>query len=241
MRKEMDFLLDIIFYFLLPLAIWETSRLLVHDYAAIIFSSLPKVIYSLYRLFALKEFNFTRIFLFITILAGLSIDLFSGSALQVLWNSAFYSFGLASIYLISSLTNTPLFLYFALDVLVQQGYDKVLTQNRLFEKSSLNILKLLTISNAVNHFVYAFFVMQMASKEGIESYSMIMIIDQLLDFLMSGISVIGFVFIYKHLNEIKLADKIKSHSVKRKSPVCCNYWYLYNYERNYCFLSIQRW
>jgi hypothetical protein len=240
MRKEWYLLIDLFFYFLFPFVIWETCRHFINDYLAIILSSLPGIFYSLYRLFHSMELNFTRIFLFTNIIGELLVDLLSGSALQLLWNAVFYSFGLALLYLVSCFINKPFFLYFAFDILVSQGYDRNITMEMLNETNSFNILKIITFANTFNHLSYALLLMPMISKKGIEAYTDSLIIDQILIFIMSAVSVVGFFFIHKNLNEIKLVHQMKSHSPRRKNvSKLAYYWFPNHYEKNYFFLNKQ--
>jgi peptidoglycan/LPS O-acetylase OafA/YrhL len=240
MRKEWYLLIDLFFYFLFPFVIWETCRQFINDYLAIILSVLPGIVYSLYRLFHSMELNFTRMFLLANIIGELIVNLFSGSALQLLWNLAFYSLGLAILYLVSCFINKPLFLYFALDILVTQGYDRNITKEMLKETNSLSILKIMTITNSINQLSYAILLMLMISIKGIEAYSYSMIMEQILNLAVSVISVCGFYFIYKNINEIKLVHQIKSHGPRRKKVPKLSYlWVPNHYESNYFFLSNQ--
>jgi hypothetical protein len=240
MRKEWYLLIDLFFYFLFPFVIWETLRQFINDYPAMLLSSLPGIVYSLYRLFHSKELKFTRIFLFTNIIGELLVEILSGSALQLLWNSAFYSLGLAFLYLVSFLINKPLYLYFALDILVSQGHDRNIMKGMLIETNSLNILKIITFANTFNHLSYALLLMPLISIKGINSYSYSLMIDQILIFIMSAISVVGFFFIHKNINEIKLVHQIKSESPRRKMVPKLSYlWFQNLYEISYFFLCNQ--
>lgn len=241
MRKEMNLILDLFFYFLFPLVIWKMCRPYFNDYLAIILSYMPGIIYSFYRLFHSRGLNFTRVFLFINIVAEMAVVLLSRSSIQVLWNSAFYSIGLAFLYLTSCFIHKPIFLYFALDILVLQGYDREITKGMLKETNSLNILKLMTVINSIDNLLYALLLIQSISKNGIEAYSYSIIIDQTLSLVISGISVIGFILLYKNIDEIKLVHQMKSNSQRRKKrPIVSFNWYYKHYEFNYFFLSNQR-
>lgn len=144
------------------------------------------------------------------------------------------------MYLVSCIINKPLFLYFALDILVTQGYDRDITKEMLKETNSLSILKIMTITNSINQLSYAILLMLMISIKGIEAYSYSMIMEQILNLTVSVISVSGFYFIYKNINEIKLVHQIKSHGPRRKKVPKLSYlWFQNHYESNYFFLSNQ--
>src|SRR5213595_2070357 len=107
MIKQLNLLFDIVFYFAMPILFWEISRVYFSDYISILISSLPGISYSIYRFLQTNGANFTRLFLFFNIFIGLFIDLCSGSALQILWNDAYYSLGLCISYLISCFFRKP--------------------------------------------------------------------------------------------------------------------------------------
>jgi hypothetical protein len=235
MPKDFHLLLDLLFYFVFPILCWEIGREYLPDYIAMILSTLPGVSYSFFRFLKSNELNFTRKFLLFNILAGLFIDLLSGSALSLLWNNAFYSLGLTLAYLISCFFNKPLFLYFSLDILVEQGYDRRLTKELFFEKGALKSLKTLTLLNGIREFIYALLLISLISKYGVEIYSLSILIDQFFSFLMSGVTITIFIYLYKHLNEIVSMKKMGRPARKRPVRLLANSLYCH-FERCYFFI-----
>lgn len=236
MRKDLHLLLDILFYFALPIFCWEIGREYLPDYIAMIFSSLPGIIYSFLRLIKTGTLNFTRTFLLINIISGLFVDLLSGSALQLLWNNAFYSLFLCLLYASSCVFNKPLFLYFSLDILERQGYDRSLTKELLFEKRGLRILKMLTFFNGIREFVYALLLINLLTKYGVEIYTVSILTEQLFNFLMSGICIIAFIYLYKLLNEIVSVKKLGG-PLRKKVVRLSIQWLHFHLERCYFFIS----
>ncbi|MDP4083146.1 MAG: VC0807 family protein [Bacillota bacterium] len=236
MRKDLGFLWDIVFYFLLPIILWEIGREYLPDYIAMIISSLPGIFYSFQRWFQTGKLYFTRVFLLINIVAELSIDLLSGSALQLLWNTAFYSLVLCFIYLVSCILNKPLFLYFSLDLLVQQGYDRQLSKEVFVEKAALSVLKKLTFINGLRELIYAMTLMHQIKIMGVGVYTFSILLDQLFTFLISVISMIGFIYLYKLLNEIKLVKKIGKPARGMQKRAFIHWCYFY-FERCFFFYS----
>jgi hypothetical protein len=235
MQKDFHLILDILFYFVLPIFLWECGREYLPDYFAMIFSSLPGICYSFFRYLKAGKLNFTRMFLLINILAGLMIDLFSGSAIRILWNDVFYSLGLCLIYVVSSLVNKPLFLYFSLDILVDQGYDRSLTKELLFEKSPREMIKILTFLNGIREAVYSLFLMSLIKKYGVELYSLSILIDQLFGVLMSVLTVMLFIYLYSFLNKMVLVKKV-DNPVRKKWLRLSPAWYYLHFERCYFFI-----
>jgi hypothetical protein len=235
MQKDFNLFLDILFYFVLPICLWEFGREYLPDYLAMILSSLPGIFYSISRYLLINKLNFTRMYLLINIFAGLIMDLFSGSAIWLIWNNAIYSLGLCLIFVGSCLINKPLFLYFSLDILEEQGYDRLLTKELFTEKRSWKIINLLTILNGLREFIFSIVLMDLIKKFGIEIYSLSILIDQVFSFLMSIITVIFYVHLYKFLNQIILVKKVGRPSRKRKVRLPL-LWYYYHMERFYFFI-----
>ena len=103
MRVNTLFLLDIILYFIFPLFFWDIGRIFLEDYATILFSSVPGIVYTLYRFKITERFNFTGLFIILNLSSGIIVDILSVSAIQLLWNNVWLSFFLAMIYFISCL------------------------------------------------------------------------------------------------------------------------------------------
>jgi hypothetical protein len=235
MQKEFHLLLDILCYFVLPIFLWEFGRGYLPDYFAMILSSLPGIFYSFFRYLKAGKLNFTRMFLLMNILAGLMIDLLSGSAIRILWNDVFYSLGLCLLYVVSSLVNKPLFLYFSLDILVEQGYDRSLTKELLFEKSPMEMIKILTFLNGIREAVYSLVLMSLIRKYGVELYSLSILIDQLFGVLMSIFTVILFVYLYSFLNKM-ISVKKMGNPIRKKWLRLSPAWYYLHFERCYFFI-----
>ncbi len=145
MRVNILFLLDIILYFIFPLFFWDTGRIFLGDYATILFSSVPGIVYTLYRFKITERFNFTGLFIILNLSSGIIVDILSVSAIQLLWNNVWLSFFLAMIYFISCLIKKPIHLFLTLDILVLRGYDQSLTKERLYEDKTLILLNIITL------------------------------------------------------------------------------------------------
>lgn len=139
MKPTLMLIVDFVLFFIFPLVFWELCREVVGDYPAMILSTLPGILYGLYRFNDTGKLNYTGICVFLNLTAGLLVDLLSGSALQLLWNNVFYSAALLFIYSVSVAARKPLYLYFALDLMAMRGYDRKLTKELFFEKKTYKL------------------------------------------------------------------------------------------------------
>lgn len=233
MRKNLSLFWDFVFYFLVPIFCWEIGRRYLSDYIAMIISSLPGIIYSIERLRQTGKLSFTAFYLLINIMIELSIDLLSGSALQLLWNTAIYSLVLCLVSLISCIVNKPLFLYFSLDILVQQDYDRKITKQEFTNPAAIKILKALTLINGIRELIFALLLMHLIKKFGVEIYTFSILIDRLLSIIISALSLIGFVYLYKLLNDI---ITVKNRRERKLGLMSMN-WCYFHFEQSFFYFS----
>lgn len=135
MNRKIAFL-DIIFYIGLPLLIWNQGRELIGDYPAMLLSTVPGFIYTLYRFWHERRVNITGIFIITTLLVGTSLDLIAGSAEKMLWYQVYFGFAIAGLHAFFLVIRKPLAIYFAVDFVSLQGFDpaesKILLTNRQY-------------------------------------------------------------------------------------------------------------
>src|SRR5689334_11347709 len=74
-------IVDFILFFIFPLIFWELCREGVGDYTAMILSTVPGILYTLYRFKNNARLNYTGIFVILNLILGLLVDILSGSAL----------------------------------------------------------------------------------------------------------------------------------------------------------------
>src|SRR5690625_3080994 len=122
-------LLDLIFYIGIPLIIWNQGRDLFGDYIAMLLSTIPGIIYTVYRFGKARQFNIIGGVIISQLLIGTTLDLIAGSAEQMLWNLIYYGLVLGGVFALFLLIRRPLALYFAVDFVALQGYDKESSKN----------------------------------------------------------------------------------------------------------------
>lgn len=119
-------LLELLIYLGLPYVIWTYGRNLMGDYYAMLLSTAPAIIYTIYRFLKDRQFNMVGVFVIFSLMLGSALDLLAGSALQMLWNSVWLSYAFTTIYLFSMIIQKPLAIYFAVEFMFLQGYPRAL-------------------------------------------------------------------------------------------------------------------
>jgi hypothetical protein len=233
-------ILDFVLFFIFPMVFWELCREIVGDYPAMILSTLPGILYILYRFKNNASLNYTGIFIILNLTAGLLVDFLSGSALQLLWNNVFYSAALLFIYSLSLAAKKPLYLYFALDLMAMDGYDRKITKELLFEKKTYKFFQLITLIYCANELIYIVCLSRWIMKYGVEAYRLDIILDKSLDIVLSGISLATFFFIHQAVNEITPVKKIAIAKPRRKLQSKSSYWTSFHFERAYIYFSAHK-
>lgn len=90
MNQNKKAILDLVFYLVIPFLIWKFAKPYIDPYYAMLLSSVPGIIYTLYTFKKEKQFNVTGFFILITLISNTTVDLLSGSAERMLWNDAYY-------------------------------------------------------------------------------------------------------------------------------------------------------
>ncbi len=192
---------DVVFYLIFPIVIWNIGRDLAGDYYAMLISSVPGIIYSLFRFYLIKKINLFGVFILGNLLAGTLIDVLSGSALNLLWNNVYYSYFLGSLFLVTILFHRPIALYFALDFVELQGEDRIRMKETFYQKRILNIFKLITLGFALRDLLLATIKMWLILSYGVESFDKGILLRQVLSWSLTGLSIYGFIYVSKLIQD----------------------------------------
>ncbi|WP_301538650.1 VC0807 family protein [Bacillus sp. THAF10] len=192
---------DVIFYLIFPIVIWNVSRDFLGDYYAMLISSIPGIIYSLIRFILLKKINLFGIFIISNLFLGTLIDVLSGSAINLLWNNIYYSYFLGILFLFTIFLNKPIALYFALDFVELQGQNRIKMKEIFYQKRILNIFKLITFVFAFRDILLASIKWWLISTYGIESFDKGLVLRQIFSWVLTGLSIYGFIYVSNIINE----------------------------------------
>src|SRR5699024_950800 len=82
-------LLDLIFYLVFPYVIWKFGKDSLGDYLSMLLSTILEFVYIIYRIILEKQFNIAGLFIIGLLALSTTVDLLSGSAERMLWNSVY--------------------------------------------------------------------------------------------------------------------------------------------------------
>lgn len=199
--KKNVIILDLVFYVGLPLLFWNVFREVIGDYYAMLASSVPAIIYSLYRFYEFKKINITGLYIITTLVIGTLIDVLAGSALQLLWNNVFYNMAIGTFFLGTFLFKRPMALYFGLDFAELQGHDRTFCKHLFNQKKILIIFQLVTLLFAFRSGVFAAIKAWLIVEYGIEAFDKGILVRQVIGWVFTGLTIYGFIYTAKVIKD----------------------------------------
>ncbi|RBP03394.1 VC0807 family protein [Rossellomorea aquimaris] len=194
-------LLDLLIYVALPLFVWNIMRDYIGDYYAMLLSSVPGIIYTVYRFIQMKKVNTFGLFILITLIVGTLIDVLAGSSIQLLWNNVYYAAALSLFFFITMLLRKPISLFFGLDFAELQGYDRTFSKRLYYKKPLYRIFQLITLCFALRSGILAIVKAWLILEYGVEAFDKGIILRQAFSWIMTGITVAGFIYIGKIIQD----------------------------------------
>ncbi|RSK25832.1 hypothetical protein EJF36_02405 [Bacillus sp. HMF5848] len=208
--KKNIVVLDILFYVAIPLLIWNVMREHIGDYYTMLLSSVPAILYTLYRFFVTKQFNVIGIYILATLVISTLIDVLAGSALQLLWNNVYYSISLSLFFLLTMLIKKPLALYFGLEWAEMQGYDRLYSKALYYKRPIFIVFQLITLAFALRSVVYALINTSLIMQYGVEAFDKGIVLKQVLSWVFTIITIFGFMYAGKLINNSPhLVEEVK--------------------------------
>ncbi|WP_284141789.1 VC0807 family protein [Virgibacillus sp. LDC-1] len=189
-------ILDLICYGAIPFLIWNYGREpLGDDYIAILLSTVPGFVYTVYRFIKEKQLNILGLTIITSLLLSTIINLLSTSAINMLWNQVYLGFAEGIVFLLSTVIKKPLALYFAVDLAYLQGHPRKYSR-ALYKAKGLfiwfQLLNLLfTLRYVATNSLKAFLV----QSYGAEGYGKVIIYMNICSWIFNGLLFLGFIIV----------------------------------------------
>ncbi|KGP90741.1 membrane protein [Pontibacillus chungwhensis BH030062] len=190
---------DLICYIVFPLVVWNFIRDDIGDYYAMLLSSVPGIIYTFIRFKAVKKVQFFGIFMLANLVVGTLFDVLAGSAIQLLWNRVYFALLGGGIFLGSMLIRKPIALYLMLDVMEMQGQDRKGLKAKFMQKKVFFVFQLITFVFVFRELVFAGWKAWLVTQYGVEAFDQALVLRQVMSWVLTGVTVIGYVYVFKLL------------------------------------------
>lgn len=188
-------LLDILFYTGLPLLFWHYGREPFGDYYAMLLSTIPGLIYTIYRFLNERQFNIAGLFIIFSLFLSTTVNLVSGNAERLLWNQVFLGYGFVAVYALSVLFKKPLALYFAVDFMYLQGHPRRNMKELFTSKGIFRWYQLLTLLFCVRGIFQSSLKAWLLNKYGVDGYGQMLVYLQISSWVFGILITAGFFFI----------------------------------------------
>ncbi|MCD5324713.1 MULTISPECIES: VC0807 family protein [Pontibacillus] len=190
---------DLICYIVFPLVVWNFIRDDIGDYYAMLLSSVPGIVYTIIRFKAVKKVQFFGIFMLANLVVGTLFDVLAGSALQLLWNRVYFALLGGGIFLGSMFIRKPIALYLMLDVMEMQGQNRKALRAKFMQKKVFFVFQLITFVFVFRELVFAGWKAWLIGQYGVEAFDQAIVIRQVMSWVLTGVTVIGYVYVFKLL------------------------------------------
>ncbi|MFD3447752.1 VC0807 family protein [Microbacteriaceae bacterium 4G12] len=201
MKQKNTALFDIIFYVVFPFVVWKFSKGIIGNYYAMLLSSVPGIIYTLYRFQKDRQFNVTGLFIIGTLIIGTIVDLVSGSAKAMLWNDAYYHIVLGIAVMGTVLIKKPLTLFFAVDIAAIQGSERAESYQLYKQAPLFRYFQYFTLFYGGQYIAVSFLKMYLISVFGVDGYGQMKVLMTAVNWVIAfGIGV-GFVLISQKIQK----------------------------------------
>lgn len=180
-------LVELLFYVALPYTIWNFGREPFGDYVAMLISTAPGFIYTLYRFILDKQFNISGIFILGSLVLGTTVNFLSGSAENMIWSGIYLNLFYSFLYFVTLIIKRPLSLYFAVDFVYLQGHARQDSKALFYQKGIFKWFQFIQVIFIVRGLFMAGLTVFLLEKYGIDGYGNMLIYKQIAGWIFSGL------------------------------------------------------
>jgi hypothetical protein len=200
-------LLDLIIYLGVPLVIWNSCRSILGDYPAMLLSTVPGIVYTLYTFFKEKQYSITGLFILATMIIGGMLDICSKTAHQMLWNMVYLNIGLVVFWCITMVIKKPMAMFFFIDYAYLQGVPKERTRKLYSQMPYFKYFMFLTAFLALRDLADIFLRVILIHIYDVPGFNKIKIITQIWNTVTSILFVYGIILIIKQIHKAPASEE----------------------------------
>lgn len=194
-------LIDLFIYLVVPLVIWNTCRSFLGDYLAMLLSTVPGIIYTLFTFFKEKQYSVTGLLILTTMVISGMMDVFSGSAQQMLWNMVYMNTGLVLLWCFTMVIKKPMAMFFFIDYSYLNGVPKSESRSLYMQKPFFRYFIFLTLFMTFRDLADIFLRIFLIHLYDVEGFNKIKVITQIWNMLTTFMFVYGIILIIKQIHK----------------------------------------
>jgi len=193
-------LTDLLIYLGVPLLIWNTCRSFLGDYLAMLLSTVPGIIYTLYTFFKEKQYSITGLFILSTMVISSLLDVFSGSAHQMLWNMVYMNIGLVLFWCFTIVIKKPMAMLFFIDYSYLNGVPKSESRSLYIQNPFFRYFIFLTVFMIFRDLADIFLRIFLIHLYDVQGFNKIKVITQIWNMLTTALFIYGIILIIKQIH-----------------------------------------
>lgn len=209
--------IEIIVFIALPYFIWNYLRDYTGDYYAMLLSTAPGFVYTIFRFSKDRQFSVGGLFILLSLLLGTLVDLLSGSAIQMLWNSVWLGFAFTVVYLVSMIVRKPLALYFAVDFAYLQGFPRANSHHIYSIKENIKWFQLITAIFVIQGLVMNSVMALLITRHGVEAFMHLILLRKALGLIFGILIFVGYLLTSKKVTTYTQTNEI-DWPIKNSTP-----------------------
>jgi hypothetical protein len=187
-------------YLGVPLLIWNTCRSFLGDYLAMLLSTIPGIIYTLFTFFKEKQYSITGLFILSTMVISGLLDVFSRSAHQMLWNMVYMNIGLVLFWCFTIIIKKPMAMLFFIDYSYLNGVPKSESRSLYIQKPFFRYFIFLTLFMTFRDLADIFLRVFLIHLYDVDGFNKIKVITQIWNMLTTALFIYGIILIIKQIH-----------------------------------------
>lgn len=188
--------LDLICYGAIPYLIWTYSRDMLGDYLAMLLSTVPGFIYTIYRFIKERQLNITGLFIIVSLFIGTIVNLLSSNAENMLWNQVYLGYVTAAFFILTMAVKKPLGLYFAVDGAYLQGVARKDSLTLFSKKGPFQWYQLVTLLFVIRAVFQTSLKAWLINTYGVDGYGQLLIYMKMSGYVFTALIIGGYVLAY---------------------------------------------
>ncbi|WP_102348554.1 VC0807 family protein [Bacillus sp. Marseille-P3661] len=197
--KKFKPILEILCYIILPIVIWKYGRAPLGDYYAMLLSTVPGFIYTIWNFFNDRQFNVTGLYIMSSLIINTILDLMSDSAEWMLWNGIYFNFGMIAFLLLTIIIKKPLVMYFLIDAAYVQGTPRKESFKKYRSPKYFKYFQWLTAFLILRDVLESGLKIWLIYKYGVDGFDKILVVMRTFGWIFSVLFVGAIMFVFNKM------------------------------------------